>query len=439
MATTPNQDEIETQLLPVVVRREMEVEVIADGDGEMERGMHSPVSSGELFGGGGEEEDMRAAARAALAAALGAGGEGGGGTLDAAEGLNAGLDVGRANTGKAEAGGTAAVLLGHGRRGRPSESPEKKQKVQNQGMFPPIFGGGVTSEGAPAFCERSGGPPSVPRYDISMEVAPPWAIAMQHGISKLDAGQSEIALAFQETRQDLRSVVDKVAHLESRQDQSLHRTRDIEVRLQEMEKELKELRSRSPSVAPTTPRGATTPGGRSSTHDTWQLVIGGWVDARRIDIEDEVRAWFSSVKCAPLLQDIHGPQVRGNTCRVSIMYTEDTDRANRQVQSKLLQCLQAAGWKSRIDGQSSRPLWVKRNRSPEERATVRALVSLKALVAQHASPSTFEFDWRGKFWLQGQQVLFHVSVTPPRDRGLLLLDARGVVGGWAFASQAIED
>ena len=74
---------------------------------------------------------MRAAARAALAAALGAGGEGGGGTLDADEGLNAGLDVGRANTGKAEAGGTAAALLGQGRRGRPSESPEKKQKVQN--------------------------------------------------------------------------------------------------------------------------------------------------------------------------------------------------------------------------------------------------------------------------------------------------------------------
>ena len=32
----------------------MEVEVIADGDGEMEGGMHSPVSSGELFGGGGK-------------------------------------------------------------------------------------------------------------------------------------------------------------------------------------------------------------------------------------------------------------------------------------------------------------------------------------------------------------------------------------------------
>ena len=79
MATTPNQDEIETQLLPGVVRREMEVEVIADGDGEMEGGMHSPVSSGELFGGGGEGEDMRAAARAALAAALGAGGRAGGG------------------------------------------------------------------------------------------------------------------------------------------------------------------------------------------------------------------------------------------------------------------------------------------------------------------------------------------------------------------------
>ena len=92
-------------------------------------------------------------------------------------------------------------------------------------------------------------------------------------ITKLDMGQSEIALAFQQTRQDLRAVVDKVAHLESRQDQSLHRTRDIEVRLQEMEKELRDLRSRSPSVAPTTPRGQGTPRARDQTRDTWQLVV----------------------------------------------------------------------------------------------------------------------------------------------------------------------
>ena len=219
-------------------------------------------------------------------------------------------------------------------------------------------------------------------------------------ITKLDMGQSEIALAFQQTRQDLRAVVDKVAHLESRQNQSLHRTRDIEVRLQEMEKELRDLRSRSPSVAPTTPRGQGTPRARDQTHDTWQLVVGGWTDARRVDMEDEVRAWFSSVQCAPLLKDIHGPQIRGSTCRVSLVYTEDSDRANRQVQSKLLQCLQAVAWTSRIEGQASRALWDKRNRSPEERATV--LVTLKNLVSQHAVPGSFEPDGRGRFWVQGQ-------------------------------------
>ena len=370
---------------------------------------------------------MREAAQAALAAALEGSGGGGGG---AAGGGDRGGETllrhapGLEPSGEAresmDAAKAAATLLGQA---RVSGSPEKKQKLgatrAGGGLFPPLFGGPTHEDHQ-----------RIPVYDLEATVAPPWAVAMQSGINKLESGQQDIAQAFQDTRQDLRAVIDKVSHLESRQDQQLHRTRDIETRMQDMERELRELRSRSPSLAPGTPPWGGHPPGGGSHHDSWQLVVGGWVDARRVDMEDEVRRWFADVGCAPLLRDIHGPQVRGNTCRVSLVYTEDTDRANRQIQVKLLQCLQARGCASRIDGQAGKVLWVKRNRSPEERATVRALVSLKALVAQHAAPSTFEFDWRGKFWLHGQQVLFHVGATAAKDGALLLLDARGRETGW---------
>ena len=196
-------------------------------------------------------------------------------------------------------------------------------------------------------------------------------------------------------------MVDKVAHLESRQDQSLHRTRDIEVRLQEMEKELRDLRSRSPSVAPTTPRG------QGTLELEIRLMIPGnsWLEA---GLMPEGLAWRMKFVHGFLRSSVHLclktlMGLRFAAAHVGwslVFFTEDSDRANRQVQSKLLQCLQAVAWTSRIEGQASRALWVKRNRSPEERATV--LVTLKNLVSQHAVPGSFEPDGRGRFWVQGQ-------------------------------------
>ena len=81
MATSPNQDEIETQLLSgVVPRAAMEVEVIGDDEVDQEEGVKSPVSMGTLRGGDGSEE-MREATRAALDAGGGGRGRGGCGNL----------------------------------------------------------------------------------------------------------------------------------------------------------------------------------------------------------------------------------------------------------------------------------------------------------------------------------------------------------------------
>ncbi|CAE7227014.1 pol [Symbiodinium microadriaticum] len=133
-----------------------------------------------------------------------------------------------------------------------------------------------------------------------------------------------------------------------------------------------------------------------------EVALGGWYEAKREAIEEEVRAWFSRAECLPLLQ----------------------------VQNLCVEALRAAARTSDIPGQQGGTLWAKRNRSPEERARIRAIVSLKALVSQHLSARDFEFDWRGRFWTRGYSVLAHVDAKKPTDGALLLLDARGSETGW---------
>ncbi|CAE7221178.1 pol [Symbiodinium sp. CCMP2456] len=103
-------------------------------------------------------------------------------------------------------------------------------------------------------------------------------------------------------------------------------------------------------------------------------------DLRRDAIEEEVRAWFARAECLPLLQDVHVNSVRP----------------------------------SDIPGQPPRPLWAKRNRSPAERARIRAIVTIKALITRFLGEADFEFDWRGTetgWWIPGPQVAQLIGTT----------------------------
>ena len=157
-----------------------------------------------------------------------------------------------------------------------------------------------------------------------------------------------------------------------------------------LETEVRDLRSRSPSVA----SGSVSPRNlREGNHDDWQVALGGWFEAKRESIEDEVRAWFERAECLPL-EDLHIGGVRANSCRVDLRYMQNNMRERRQVQNLCIEALRAAARASEIPGQQGGKLWAKRNRSPEERARIRAIVTLKALVSQHLSDRDFEFDWR---------------------------------------------
>ena len=393
----------------------------------------TPVSGGQLHN---DDAEMRAAAHEALQAALG----GGGGAVGGGLGHAAGLGVGPAGIGVIDpddARREAAVVTAQNllRKAKPPlTSPEKKAKPEAAPSKGPPLG----LREPPIFAAPS--PPDKPKRALAHETyhigddatPPPWASQLQLGLERLDKGQREHLQALQSNNQALQNIGEKVLKLETRQDAQLERTSALETRINALEAEIQDMRSRSPSVTSgadrsLSPRGA---GGRRTQRDDWQLVIGGWREAKREDIESEVREWFARAECAPLLQAIYCGSVRSNTCRVDLLYVQDTMQERRKMQSACVDALKAAAKPSRIEGQPSGTLWAKRNRSPEERARIRAIVTLKDLVPKHLSPRDYEFDWRGRFWANGVSVLAHVDNRKPVDGALLLLDVRGEETGW---------
>ena len=151
---------------------------------------------------------------------------------------------------------TAAHLLSrHKQTKKPSSSPEKKAKslsVHWGLQQPPLFGGG------------GGAPLDKPKRPLPE--------------ARLDKRQQEQIQALQ--RNSIQTIADKVQSLEHRQDSQLERTSALEARLAAIKQELQDFRSRSSSITSGGGRSVSPRGDRSgSSHDDWQVVLGGWREA----------------------------------------------------------------------------------------------------------------------------------------------------------------
>ncbi|OLP91035.1 hypothetical protein AK812_SmicGene27317 [Symbiodinium microadriaticum] len=176
---------------------------------------------------------------------------------------------------------------------------------------------------------------------------------------------------------------------------------------------------------------ASTLGGRPAIDD-FQIVIGGWNDAKRGDIEAEIRNLFELNQASPLLHNIHVPFVRSKFARVELLYTGGNLTERRKVQSLVIEALKKTfrDFKSNISGQESRTLWVTRNRSKEDREKIRALVSIKDWAFKHTSAILIDLDWRGKLWIRGEQVLYWHQFRRPDEGAMMLTNAAGDETGW---------
>ena len=333
---------------------------------------------------------------------------------------------------------------------QPLLSPLAPSPIAAPGLAePPVFGGGnpagilgASGNGlAPGSGLGNGTSGEIPRttefYNLD-QGTPSWVNDLRE---MFQGGQREMMSELKNHTKSINQVTEQVSSIDQKQQDMAELQRRFQSRLDNMEEEMKDLRAgRSVSPAPlrsgpgSSPRSTTASGGGNQPIvDDLQLVIGGWQEAKKGEVEAEIRRIFETLEAGPLLKDIHVPFIRTNFARVELQFGSSKLAERRQVQSLTLKALKKhfeTHPYSSIQQQSSSKLWASRNRSREERAKIRALVGVKEYCARYVSEMFIDLDWRGKLWIRGEQVLFHANLKPPKDDSLLLNDSRGDESGW---------
>ena len=283
-------------------------------------------------------------------------------------------------------------------------SPEKKQKTTKMPAFgqappgllqerhhPPLF------HEPPSLGSTEAALPKERPEVYNLEEEPPWVATLQANVKIMDA-QRLMAQQMQASGAELASIQSGIRNLSIGQESLTRRADEQEAALDQMkrefkqlERELQEIKSAPPTrnVSPVqTPRSgyARSDSPRFSGQrevDELQIVIGGWAEAKRDLIEGDVRNMFEALRAGALLKAVYVPYVRSGFCRVELVYAEQDLWARRKLQTTVLKHLQGLSYKSSIPGQESSRFWFTRNRTPQERAKIRAILSVQELCVRH--------------------------------------------------------
>ena len=303
---------------------------------------------------------------------------------------------------------------------------------------PPAFGGGGSLQHPPLFA--GGGPPGMvnSRPEVFHMEDPRWLPDLKLGIKQLQDKQDQILRVADENSRDIQQlqhqVHDVVPRVEACEALSNSRSREI----QTLRREIQELRSRSvspaPNVAPnrgTSPASPLMPRGADARYDDLQIACGGWQDAKPHAIENELRQAFSSAGGESLIFDIIVPFARSSFARIELNYLANSGIAERRkVQSQVLTALKQQLPTTNIEGQGSRALWFTRNRSPDERAKLRAILSTKDAISKLRPAADLDLDWRGKLFVEGHNIIGFSGPQPPPEDAFLHTTTRGDHSGW---------
>ena len=300
-------------------------------------------------------------------------------------------------------------------------------------------------------------PPPRSRRDRSSPYdndTPPWVSASEGRLlahlEPLKADVSDISCRQTELHREIAQFAAEVRKQGERldsHDAALHNQNKLHqgslLRIEALEKEVKELRAASRS--PTPSRAPPSPGNRSLTptrecniEEELQMVIGGWEDCKRDEAVEEAKAIFEAAKIPNAWLEIWSPYSRTSHVRVILQVSPNykTIPQQRAFQTEVLEKLESRKWTSNVPGNEGRVIWIQRHRTPEDRAKIRAIVSVKEFIDQltfgeglrkrHA-----EIDWRGKLFVGNVNVLGNPSQTDSlQEHDFPLSDPRGNHTGW---------
>ena len=286
------------------------------------------------------------------------------------------------------------------------------------------------------------------RYNLDPE--PTWIAALRQELQDIGSTQRQMSAQLTDSSHELRKLREGILHLGQGQEALTKRADEQEQALAKMQRDLRDLEkelqavksappTRSVSPAPAYSGNNSTRSGRAGTPrqgggesevDELQVVIGGWREARREDIELEVQTMFEGIRGSALLKRVYVPYVRCGFCRCELVYPEPDIWKQRKLQGVVVQALKDLQYTSQIRGQEGCKFWAARNRSQAERAKIRAILSTRDLCVRHLGEHLVDKDWRGKLWANQVQILHHVDYRDRAHNTLMLVDAKGNESGW---------
>ena len=204
------------------------------------------------------------------------------------------------------------------------------------------------------------------------------------------------------------------------------------------------MRSKSRSVSPVavrspvgsrapSPRSAKRVGGREEPPENCSdmaVVFGGWLDARRSEIQAEVETVLKELKLSEYVAEINIPLVRSTFSRLNLKLNDEMpSHEARHIQTHVVSTLKQASWKSQIPGSQDRVLWALPHRSAEKRNHIKGIITTKDFLLGQAARVgknvIIEFDWRGRVYCHTYQVLGHTGEESSGDGAIYHSDKRG--------------
>ena len=188
-------------------------------------------------------------------------------------------------------------------------------------------------------------------------------------------------------------------------------------------------RDKSPGALPRSPR---------DLEGELQLVMGGW--------QDEIRHAFELGGFKDAIHDVWAPYVRTTFMKITLRFPDEgtSISTKRAFQTQVLQGIKALGPKSQVLGSEGRELWITKQRAPEERNKIKAVVSTKDFIERYIASmpdkkfEVPELDWRGRVYLGRINVLFHVERSEPAAEDFHHQDAKGNHTGWFLSAKAMD-
>ena len=164
---------------------------------------------------------------------------------------------------------------------------------------------------------------------------------------------------------------------------------------------------------------------------TFQMVVGGFAVDKRQEIDESLKVLYEDEELKLLVQS-HRSDFRDNKIVHLKVEPGDGFRSMRQKQRAFIARWKDITPKSKAACSRDKPLWASQNRTPEERARIRAVV-LTVRFLEQLQPSLaseekhkVELGWRrGEVWVHDKRVLQSVSAQAPTSTALPIKHVNG--------------